>query len=556
MDWNEDNVIKADLIIYNGTVLTLDKVNTEGRSLTSYKGRITGVWNTERPPEKQITRSEKTVEIDLNGKTIMPGFVDTHNHLLMYSQNKAQVNCTSPLHKNIKDLQTNIAKESLAKEKGEWILGYGYDDTMLDEKRHPTIKDLDAISTDHPIFIRHISGHLAVANSVALKIAGVDKDTPKPNGGYFGKDRNGELTGVLYEPGAMDIVFDAVPVPSTEEIVELIRRGAVDYLAQGITTNTDAGVGLHLLKLEYDAHILAVQKKANPMKMRLMILSYLLEKGGDFSEYSAAELDAEIRGKTNGRAKLDSAKLFQDGSIQGLTGALREPYYCNPKLYGDLIYTQEQLNNYVMDFHQRGFRIATHGNGDYAINSVIEAYESAIKTGGERDHRHRIEHVQTATEDDLKKMKSLDIAASFFINHIYYWGDRHRDIFLGPDRAKRMNALREADDLDMLYTLHSDCPITPISPLFSIWAAVNRITRDGEVLGEDQKIDVETALKSMTIYGAELNFEEDEVGSIEVGKAADFVVLEENPITIDPIKIKDIQIEMTIIDGELVYKSS
>ena len=547
-------MIKADLIIHNGTVLTLDKDGTKGRSLTSYQGRITGVWDSEKPPEEHITRSEKTEEIDLNGKTIMPGFIDTHNHLLMYSQNKAQVNCTSPLHKNIKDIQISMTKESAVKEKGEWILGYGYDDTMLDEKRHPTKEDLDAISTDHPVFIRHISGHLAVANTVALDMAGLDKDTPKPDGGYFGKDQNGELTGVLYEPGAMDIVFDCVPVPSTEEIVELIREGSLDYLAQGITTNTDAGVGLHLLEREFDAHILAVQKKANPMKMRLMILSYLLEEGGAFSKHSAAELDAEIREKTNGQAKLDSAKLFQDGSIQGLTGALREPYYCDNELYGDLIYTQEQLNNYVMDFHQRGFRIATHGNGDRAINSVIEAYENAINAGENRDHRHRIEHVQTATVDDLKKMKSLDIAASFFINHIYYWGDRHRDIFLGPDRAERMNALQDAKDLDMLYTLHSDCPITPISPLFSIWAAVNRVTREGKVLGENQRIDVESALKSMTIYGAQLNFEEDEVGSIEVGKAADFVVLDEDPTIIDTMKIKDIKIEMTIIDGELVYR--
>jgi len=161
--------------------------------------------------------------------------------------------------------------------------------------------------------------------------------------------------------------------------------------------------------------------------------------------------------------------------------------------------------------------------------------------------------VQTALKEDLEKMKSLEIAASFFINHVYYWGDRHRDIFLGPDRATRMNPLKDAKDLDMLYTLHSDCPITPISPLFSVWAAVNRVTRDGEVLGESQKIDVETALKSMTIYGAELNFEEDEVGSIEVGKAADFVVLAENPMTIDPMQIKDIQVQMTIVDGEIVY---
>jgi len=547
-------MVKADLIIKNGSVLTLDNKSTNGGSLTVYKGRITGIWSEHIPPEESIMRTENAKEIDLNGATILPGFIDTHNHLLMYSQYKKQVECTSPLHKSIADLQKSIAAATEEKGKGEWILGYGYDDTLLEEKRHPTKDDLDAISTDHPIFIRHISGHLAVTNSVALKIAKLTKDTPKPDGGHLGKDEHGELTGVLYEPGAMDLVFEHVPVPSTDELVQLIRDAVVDYTSQGITTNTDAGVGLYLMEREFDAHIKAVQEQANPMKMRYMILNHLLTNDGPFSQYTADELDKEIQEKTNGKAKLDSAKLFQDGSIQGLTGALRKPYYCDDNLYGDLIFLQEQLNNYVLDFHERGFRVATHGNGDRAIGSVIEAYEFAIKNGEKRDHRHRIEHVQTASKEDLEKMDSLDIAASFFINHVYYWGDRHRDIFLGPDRAERMNPLKDAMELDMLYTLHSDCPITPISPLFSVWAAVNRVTRNGEVLGESQKIDVETALKSMTIYGAQLNFEEDEVGSIEVGKAADFVVLKENPLTVDPMHIKDIKVLMTIVDGEVVYK--
>ena len=224
--------------------------------------------------------------------------------------------------------------------------------------------------------------------------------------------------------------------------------------------------------------------------------------------------------------------------------------------FGELIFSQKTLEEMVIDFHNRGFRIATHGNGDRAIESIIQAYQKAIDLNPRQDHRHRIEHVQTATSEDLNEIKKYDIAASFFINHVYYWGDRHKNIFLGPERAERINPLKEADDLELLYTLHSDCPITAISPLFSVWAAVNRVTKEGVVLGENQKIDVISALKSMTIYGAKLNFEENEAGTIEVGKFADFAVLQEDPTEIDPIKIKDIPILSTIVNGEVVYKNS
>lgn len=547
-------MVQADLVIYNANILTLDEQSTRAGSLASYKGRITGVWTVQQPPEDGLIKSDNFKEIDLNGATLIPGFIDTHNHILMYGQQKHQVDCRSPFNKNIKDIQQRLAEAAQQKNENEWIIGYGYDDSLLEEMRHPTKMDLDAINTKHPIFIRHISGHLAVTNSAGLQIAGITKDTPQPEGGHIEKDSLGEPTGVLFEPGAMNLVFSHVPLPDKEELIQILKEVNNDYLAEGITTNTDAGIGLFNGEEELDIYLQAIKENPRSMKMRLMILNELLIDNGPFHTYTATELDNEIQERTNGKARLDSAKIFQDGSIQGLTGALRKPYHCDNHLYGDLIYKQEIINEFALDFHQRGFRIATHGNGDRAIGSIIEAYEYALKNGEQRDHRHRIEHVQTATEKDLEKMSELDIAASFFINHVYYWGDRHRDIFLGPDRAKRLNPLKEADHLNILYTLHSDCPITPISPLFSVWAAVNRVTSSGEVLGAGQKIDVETALKTMTTYGARLNFEENEKGTIEVGKTADFAILEEDPTLINPMKIKDINVLATYIDGQLVFE--
>ncbi|WP_409366757.1 amidohydrolase [Lysinibacillus sp. 38-6] len=550
-------MMKVDLLIENANIITLDANSTRANVVASYKGRIVGLWMKDAFDHiKDSLVFEKGIhEVDLNGATLIPGFIDTHNHLLIYALNKSQVDCSPTYNKSITDIISKLKDYANVQADSSWILGFGYDDTMLVENRHPTKEDLDKVSTDRPIFIRHISNHLAVANSKALEIAKLDASIKDPYGGHFGRDALNNLNGVLYEPAAMDLVFNCIPTPTTEEVIDLIRLAAQDYLAQGITTNTDAGVGLTLGSIEYDIHMEALKAQAHPMRMRFMIMNDMLLEGGIFEQYDAQQLNQKILQDSNGMAKLDSAKLFQDGSIQGLTGALRQPYYNDANLYGDLIFPQRILNDYVLDFHKRGFRIATHGNGDRSIGSILEAYQYALDTCPRDDHRHRIEHVQTATSEDLAFMKKYEIAASFFINHVYYWGDRHKNIFLGPERAERMNPLKEADDFGLLYTLHSDCPITPISPLFSIWAAVNRITRDGHVLGDDQKIDVESALKSMTIYGAQLNFDEQELGTIEIGKLADFAVLDKDPTAVDPMTIKDINILATIINGEIVFES-
>ncbi|KMY54965.1 hypothetical protein AC623_14340 [Bacillus sp. FJAT-27231] len=548
-------MIKADVLLTNANVLTLDKEGRRGGSVAVTNGRISGIWPEAEPPKNEVEVTRHTQVINLKGGTLLPGFIDTHNHLLMYAQFRQQANCSSPLNKNISDIQDRLLQLARKKEKNQWVLGYGYDDTLLEEKRHPTREELDAVVPHQPVFIRHVSAHFAVVNSAALRLAGIDEQITDPPGGHFGRDRAGKLNGVLYELPAMNLVESSIPVPSVENLVSLLGEASKDYLAQGITTNTDAGVGLNIGVEELEAHIQAVAGGQNPMRMQLMIMHHLLRENNVFGGVSAKELDEDIRLRSNGRARLDSAKLFQDGSIQVLTAALREPYYCNSELNGHLIHEQEDFNLEVLDLHKRGYRVTIHGNGDRAIASNLDAFEFALTHHPRVDHRHRIEHVQTATAADLDRMKKLGVAGSFFINHIYYWGDRHEKLFLGPERAARMNPIKDALDRNLLFTVHSDCPVTPISPLFSVWAAVNRITKDGKVLGADQKCSVEDALRSMTIWGAELNFDERHSGSIEVGKKADFTVLAEDPTKVNPKEIKEIDIVATLIDGCVVYEN-
>lgn len=546
-------MIKADLLITNANILTLDIDNNYKGSLAVTNGRISGLWTETEPSYGTVDITEAEV-LNAKGATIIPGFIDTHSHLLGYSMNKNQINCGTPPNKSMQDLLAQIRLKVQHTPEGEWIQGYGYDDTLLAEQRHPTREELDQVAPNHPVLLTHVSIHFGAANSKALELAGVTEEIVNPPGAYFGRDNHGRLNGVLYEAAALEYVTKVIPIQSANEIATLIGNGAMDYVAEGVTSTTDAAVGFSKDGTDLAAHVLAAKDCLNPMRTELMIMGHLLEEGGKFSNYSSEELAMEISRLSEGTVRLNSIKLFQDGSIQGQTGALRKPYYNDADVVGELLYDQQALNEKVFNLHKRGFRMATHGNGDKAIGSILTAYEHALKAIPRENHLHRIEHVQMATKEDIAKMRYLNVAGSVFINHVYYWGDRHKRLFLGPERAASISPLASMKEQDVLFTLHTDCPVTPISPLFSIWAAVNRLTEEGEVLGPDERIDVITALKAMTINGARLNFTEADSGSIEMGKYADFVLLNQDPTKIHPLEIKEIEVEATIIAGKIVYQ--
>ncbi|MBD7969037.1 amidohydrolase [Paenibacillus gallinarum] len=546
-------MIELDLLLINANVLTLDGDNNKAGAIGVKDGKISALWKEMNPAREEIKLSDDNAVIDLQGKTVLPGFIETHNHLISAIMLKRFIDCKSPLNQTIADIQKRISEKAAEVGKDTWIVGFGYDDTSLLDMRHPTKADLDAAAPDHPVVVYHISGHLCVANSVALSIADISDSMQDPKGGRLGRDASGQLNGILYE-GATMLVGSHLPGPSEEEVLSLLREEAYTYAAQGITTSTDAKMGVSMDIDDIDLCMKAIEQEAIPFRMKLMVSSDKLNQDKKLQSMTAEEVDAYLRERSGGRASLDSVKLFQDGSIQGLTGALREPYFCDAERYGELIKSQEQLNSEVKEWHDKGFRIAIHGNGDRAIGSILDAFEYALTSNPRSDHRHRIEHVQTATTEDLERMQKLGVAGSFFINHVYYWGDRHEKLFLGPDRAARISPLAEAKELKVLFTLHSDCPVTPISPLFLVWAAVNRVTSSGKVLGAEQRIDALTALRAMTSYGAELNFEEAVTGTIESGKRADFVILEEDPTEVDSIRIKDISIFATLMDGKFIYE--
>ncbi|WP_339316519.1 amidohydrolase family protein [Paenibacillus sp. FSL R10-2734] len=353
-------MVDLELLIVNANVLTLDEENKKAGSVGVTNGRITGIWSEKKPPSNEVNITERTKCIDLQGATLLPGFIDTHNHMISAIMLRQYLDCKSPPNRDISDIKSQIKERALNVEKGSWIVGFGYDDTALSDMRHPTKKDLDEAAPEHPVIIYHISGHLGVANSLALEIAGVDEQTNDPEGGSFGRDEKGRLNGILYE-GTAQAVGAYAPEPSEQELLSLISEESLSYLSQGITTNTDAKIGITNEIDDLELCFKAIKQGQLPMHMKLMIASDRLREGSQMGSMTAREVDAYIRKRSGGRASLDSAKMFQDGSIQGLTGALREPYFNDPGVSGDLIHAQEELNAEVKDLHDRGFRMRSTG---------------------------------------------------------------------------------------------------------------------------------------------------------------------------------------------------
>jgi predicted amidohydrolase YtcJ len=551
----EDGGLFPDVVYINGTVLTMDDRNATAEAVATMGDKIVAIGPT---AWMERLAGPKTQMVDLTGKTLLPGLNEPHNHFASYGISTLRFANLQSLPvggiAKMDDLVEVLRERASRTPKGEWVLGRGYDDTLLSEKRHPTRDDLDRVSSDHPVYIVHVSGHLSVANSKALAIAGVTKDTADPPGGAVRKDpKTSEPDGVLEEMPAQTLIFRHIPPLTMELRLEAMSRAAQDYLRTGVASCSDAGVAFP--GVGSPAEIAAYQRSA---KQGLLPIRITMIIGVEFLLGPDGKSPAFLTGFGDDRLKIGPAKIIVDGSIQGYTGWLAKPYYVPFK--GDASYrgypvtAPEKLNRLVLEAHRAGCQIAAHGNGDAAIDAILDAFQLAQKESPRPDARHRIEHCQMAREDQLDRMAELGVSPSFFASHTYYWGDRHKAIFMGPERAGRISPLKSALRRGIKFSLHSDCPVTPVSPLFCVFAAVNRITRNGEILGPEYRLTPYEALRAVTIDAAWQTFDERVKGSVEVGKLADFTILAENPLTVPPERIKDIRVEEVIIGGKSVYK--
>ena len=528
-----------------GKIYTMDESHPEVEAVTILDGKIAYLGNADEARRKAGPHAEI---IDLGDRVALPGFIESHSHPILYGRYLEEVDCR--YCSSLDEIVEALKARAKTTPPGNWVVGNGYDHTLLKESRHPTRRELDRASDEHPILLRNITVHNIVANTAALKLAGITAATQDPEGGRIGRDAQGEPDGVMWE-WAQGLVQSHLPEASVEDILRHLEGAAGEYLSAGVTSVVDAALGLANGMQDAEAYARACEDGGLPVRLGAAIVYPLWKElqGG-------AGPGLEWQGNPE-RVRPAAVKFFQDGSIQIGTAALRQPYYGETEPADHhLIWAQEELDLMVADAHSSGWQIWTHGNGDAAIGSILDTYEKALNQDPRTEHRHRIEHCQTAGEDQLDRIEGLGVAASFFAAHVWYWGDRHRELFLGPERAGHMDPLASASRRGIRFGLHNDSPVTPISSLLSISTAVNRLTSGGHILGARQSITVDQALRSMTLDSAYLAFEEDVKGSLAPGKLGDVVVLEADPYGVPPEEIKDIPVAMTIVGGHVAYTAS
>ncbi|QQT57311.1 amidohydrolase [Acinetobacter johnsonii] len=541
------------LLVYGGHILTMQGMQpsyVDAMIIQDGKIRYTG------PLSEAEKLAPQAKRLNLNNKTVIPGIIDAHSHLNSVGMQQTVANLYPPPDGKVVSIATLIQEmKAWAKQKptfvqatSGWIIGNGYDDAQLQEKAHPTATDLDQISTTQPVLILHQSGHLASVNHKVLELLGINEKSSNPSGGVIRRVVGTNIpNGVLEESVVIEAMLQAFKTVPPEMMQQMALTAVQTYMKNGYTTVQEGRADRGTSELW--------RSLANQNKLAIDVVSY-----PDISSEQAYMLEKGVSKNYVNHFRIGGVKISLDGSPQGKTAWLTEPYVVPPegkdKNYrGYPAFPEQKTVQHMIDLaFRQHWPILAHANGDAAIDQYLNVIANAQKKYDASQRRDVIIHAQTMREDQLDRAKQLHLIPSFFSLHTYYWGDWHVAQTLGEKRAEHISPTGSALRKGMIFTEHHDAPVIPPKSMMVLDATVNRTTRTGKVLGEAQKVSPYIALKTMTDWAAYQYFEEDIKGTLSTGKYGDFVILSDNPITIDPSKIKDIKVLATYKQGQLVYQ--
>ncbi len=538
----------ADTVYHNGVIITMNDQQQEVEVVAVLEGKIVAAGTM---AEVRALTGVHTEVIDLAGRTMIPGFVDAHSHFTLGMKMIAQANLNAPPVDSIKTIPDILKRlqehqQKLNIPKGQWVLGWGYDPDQLTERRHPTASELSAALPDHPVFIIHTSFHMGVANDQALEMIGINEHTPQPPGGMIVKDFDtGAPTGLLQE-SAMYMMIGAMPQATAAQAASLLQMTQAYYASHGVTTAQDGLTDSQ--SYEY------LKSAAAQDKLYIDIQALGSYREADYF----MQLD-EFGNDQNG-LRLAGMKITTDGSPQGKTAYFKKSYLtqvpgCTSECRGFPMVQPEELQRLMQTCYQNDIQLYVHCNGDASIDMLLDTHEKVVNESALPLDAQRtvVIHSQFVRPDQLEKYKAYEFIPSFFTNHAFFWGDVHT-LNLGKERADFLSPMRSAIDAGITVTNHTDYNVTPINQLFLLWTSVVRQSRVKHIMGPDERITPYEGLKALTINSAYQHHIDHLKGSIEIGKLADLVILDANPLTVDPMAIKDIQVLTTIKEGKVIYQ--
>lgn len=540
----------ADTIYSGGPILTVNDAQPTAEAVAVKDGTILAVGTLD---DVSAHRGDGTEMFELDGRTMVPGFVDSHGHVVLGGIQALSANMLAPPDGEVTDipslqqgLRSWVEANRETVEAVNLIIGFGYDNAQMAELRHPTRAELDDVSAEIPILVIHQSGHLGVANSKALEVAGITDDSENPPGGVIRRGEDGRPNGVLEEYAFFGTLVPLLSQPGPEGFQAFAKAGAEMWARFGYTTAQEGRSSAG------NVAALKAVDAAGELPIDVVAFPDVLEARDFIEENVSRDYDGHVR--------VGGCKLTIDGSPQGFTALRDRPYYdpvgdYPPGYKGYAAITEEQVNDAVDWCFGHGFQILTHANGEGASDMLIAAIAAAEEKYGLAVNRPVLVHGQFLREDQVDSIKELGIFPSLFPMHTYYWGDWHRDHTVGPENADNISPTGWVRERDMMFGSHHDAPVAFPNSMRILSATVTRRTRSGDILGPAQRVGVMDALRALTIWPAWQHFEEDRKGSIETGKLADFVVLSDDPMAVDPETLADLEVLVTIKDGVVVYEA-